>query len=86
MFHPNSKHRSLTIQDNSEVFFKIKRTTPFNKLMSAYCARQGKAQNTLRFLYDGERVSGDETPEDVFLVLNFVANVSWAWKTKIRLT
>jgi hypothetical protein len=68
------------------VFFKIKRTTPFNKLMAAYCSRQGKAQSTLRFLYDGDRLSGDETPEDVFLAQSTVANVSWACRTKILLT
>ena len=47
------------------MFFKIKRTTPFNKLMNAYCSRQGKALSTLRFLYDGERISENDTPEDV---------------------
>lgn len=47
------------------MFFKIKRTTPFNKLMNAYCQRQGKTLNTLRFLYDGERISETDTPESL---------------------
>lgn len=33
--------------------------------MNAYCQRQGKTLETLRFLYDGERVNGNDTPEQV---------------------
>jgi len=33
--------------------------------MNAYCSRQGKALSTLRFLYDGDRISDNDTPEDV---------------------
>jgi Ubiquitin-2 like Rad60 SUMO-like len=47
------------------MFFKIKRTTPFNKLMHAYCLRQGKVLTALRFLYDGERISENDTPESL---------------------
>jgi len=33
--------------------------------MNAYCQRQGKTLNTLRFLYDGERISETDTPESL---------------------
>ena len=52
-------------QDQSEVFFKIKRSTQLKKLMEAYCERQGKSSNSLRFLYDGERIQPTNTPNDV---------------------
>ena len=35
--------------------------------MDAYCERQGKSIESLRFLYDGERIRPEQTPEDVRL-------------------
>jgi len=63
----NPEHINIKVvsDDNSEVFFKIKRTTPFRKLMDAYCQRQGKSLTTVRFLYDGDRISPDQTPEQL---------------------
>jgi len=43
----------------------VKRTTPIKKLMDAYCERQGKSLNSLRFLYDGERVQSHNTPAEL---------------------
>ncbi|KAI9598324.1 ubiquitin-related domain-containing protein [Syncephalis fuscata] len=48
--------------DRNEVFFKIKRTTQLKKLMNAYCERQGKSTDSVRFLYDGIRIQPDDTP------------------------
>ncbi|KAJ2400158.1 dolichyl-phosphate-mannose-protein mannosyltransferase pmt3 [Coemansia sp. RSA 2559] len=53
--------------DNSEVMFKIKRSTKLAKLMQAYCARAGKSFDTVRFLVDGERINGDSTPDSLGL-------------------
>lgn len=35
------------------------------KLMAAYCERQGVDRQTVRFLFDGERLRGTQTPDDV---------------------
>ncbi|KAL2918799.1 SUMO protein smt3 [Polyrhizophydium stewartii] len=51
--------------DQSEVFFKIKRTTPLSKLMNAYCERQGKQRSSVRFMFDGARVEDHATPEQL---------------------
>ncbi|KAH6575524.1 hypothetical protein BASA50_002969 [Batrachochytrium salamandrivorans] len=51
--------------DQSEVFFKIKRSTPLLKLMNAYCERQGKQRQTVRFMYDGHRVEEHATPDQL---------------------
>ncbi|CDS07241.1 hypothetical protein LRAMOSA01190 [Lichtheimia ramosa] len=51
--------------DSNEVFFKIKQTTPLRKLMDAYCERQGKAADSVRFLYDGHRVQATDTPQSL---------------------
>ncbi len=50
-------------QDGTEIFFKIKRTTQLKKLMEAYCTRQGLSANQCRFIFDGERLKDDDTPD-----------------------
>ena len=50
-------------QDGSEIFFKIKKSTQLKKLMEACCQRQGLSNNQCRFIFDGERIKDDDTPE-----------------------
>ncbi|KAG6329653.1 hypothetical protein ID866_9435, partial [Astraeus odoratus] len=45
-----------------EVFFKIKRNTKLSKLQGAYANKVGKDVNSIRFLYDGNRINEDDTP------------------------
>ena len=52
-------------QDGTEIYFKIKRTTQLKKLMDAYCSRQGIQANMCRFIFDGERIKDDDTPESL---------------------
>jgi small ubiquitin-related modifier len=49
--------------DNSEVHFKIKKTTQLKKLKQAYADRQGVSLTSLRFLFDGQRVSDEMSPK-----------------------
>ncbi|PVH21640.1 ubiquitin-like protein SMT3 [Candidozyma haemuli] len=64
----DSTHINLKVSDGTaEIFFKIKKTTPMKRLMEAFCKRQGKSMESLRFLIDGTRVSPDNTPEDLDL-------------------
>ncbi|CZS90883.1 related to ubiquitin-like protein modifier [Rhynchosporium agropyri] len=59
-----SEHLNIKVTDNNnEVFFKIKRTTQLKKLMDAFCERQGKASNSVRFLFDGSRVQPTDSPD-----------------------
>ncbi|KAI5964596.1 SMT3 [Candida pseudojiufengensis] len=61
-------HINLKVSDGSaEIFFKIKRNTPMKRLMEAFCKRQGKDLNSLRFLIDGVRVEPNNTPDDLDL-------------------
>ena len=61
--------KSLSIkvvsQDGMEIYFKIKRRTKMSKLMTAYANRTGMAINSLRWLFDGERVRWDDTPREL---------------------
>ncbi|KAG9039857.1 hypothetical protein FS837_000904, partial [Tulasnella sp. UAMH 9824] len=45
-----------------EVFFKIKRSIKLTKLRDAYANKVGKDMNSIRFLYDGQRIQEDDTP------------------------
>merc|ERR1719200_79426 len=60
--HLNLKVKS---QDGNEVYFKVKKTTQLGKLMNAYCSRVGKDMSTVRFLFDGERIQNEATPEQL---------------------
>lgn len=61
-----SEHLNIKVTDNNnEVFFKIKRTTNLGKLMNAFCDRQGKNISSVRFLFDGQRVTAQDNPDTV---------------------
>jgi small ubiquitin-related modifier len=51
--------------DNIEIFFKIRRKTPLRKLTNAYCSRNGQDPAQVRFMFNGERLSGNETPDSL---------------------
>ena len=52
-------------QDGNVIQFKIKRNTPFRKLIHAYCDRQKVAQSTMRFTFDGSRINDSDTPKSM---------------------
>jgi len=61
-----SEHLNIKVTDNNnEVFFKIKRTTQLKKLMDAFCDRQGKSPQSVRFLFEGVRVNPTDNPESL---------------------
>lgn len=55
----------LYSKDGTVVHFKIKKNTPFRKLITAYCERQGIQKSTVRFTFDGNFVGEEQTPHDV---------------------
>lgn len=60
------EHLNIKVTDNNnEVFFKIKRSTKLEKLMNAFCERQGKNPSSVRFLFEGQRVQPTDTPDTV---------------------
>ncbi|OVA03442.1 Ubiquitin domain [Macleaya cordata] len=54
-----------TTGDGNEVFFRIKRSTQLRKLMNAYCDRQSVEFNSIAFLFDGRRLRGEQTPDEL---------------------
>lgn len=68
---PAAEHLNIKVTDNNnEVFFKIKRNTRLEKLMKAFCDRQGKKMESVRFLFEGARVQTEDTPDTVWLPSN----------------
>ncbi|KAI6065005.1 Small ubiquitin-related modifier 1 isoform X2 [Aix galericulata] len=51
-------------QDSSEIHFKVKMTTHLKKLKESYCQRQGVPMNSLRFLFEGQRITDNHTPKE----------------------
>lgn len=65
----NSEHINIKVSDGStDVFFKIKRSTQLKKVIEAFCKRTGKDTKALRFLYEGDRVSEQDTPASVSII------------------
>ncbi|XP_953735.1 ubiquitin-related protein, putative [Theileria annulata] len=64
---PENEHIQLKVRspDGSEVYFKIKKKTKLEKLMNTYCSRLGQSPEAVRFLFDGDRIKGDATPEEL---------------------
>merc|ERR1712166_460076 len=68
MSKPDSgEHLNLKVKspDGNEVYFKVKKSTQFSKVMSAYCKKVGADMDNVRFLFDGQRIRPDHTPEDL---------------------
>ncbi|XP_006883748.1 PREDICTED: small ubiquitin-related modifier 1-like, partial [Elephantulus edwardii] len=52
-------------QDSSDIYFKVKMTTHLKKLKESYCRRQGVPMNSLRFLFEGQRIADNHTPKEL---------------------
>lgn len=55
-------HVKVSGQDGSLVHFKVKMNTKMEKVMKAYCQRQGFNIENLRFFFDGQPLNGSDTP------------------------
>ncbi|XP_037662390.1 small ubiquitin-related modifier 2-like [Choloepus didactylus] len=60
----NNDHANLKVagQDGSVVQFKIKRHTPFSKLMKAYRERHSLSMRQIRFQFDRQPLNETDTP------------------------
>eukprot|EP01025_Chloroclados_australasicus_P003982 TRINITY_DN10953_c0_g1_i1.p3 TRINITY_DN10953_c0_g1~~TRINITY_DN10953_c0_g1_i1.p3 ORF type:complete len:112 (+),score=14.85 TRINITY_DN10953_c0_g1_i1:196-531(+) len=62
-------------QDRQEIVFKVKFTTPFKKLFTAYCQRVSQDPGVVRFIFDGERISDTDTPSSLNMQNNDIIEV-----------
>uniref|UniRef100_A0A0N5ADR2 Ubiquitin-like domain-containing protein n=1 Tax=Syphacia muris TaxID=451379 RepID=A0A0N5ADR2_9BILA len=79
----NSEYIKLKVvgQDSNEVHFRVKYGTSMGKLMKSYADRTGVAVNSLRFLFDGRRISNEDTPKTLEMeeddVIEYVRFKHW---------
>ena len=62
---PDNQEINVKVKDQkgSAVCFKMKKSIKLKKLMQTYCARNGFPQNSIRFLYEGEEIRENDTPQ-----------------------
>lgn len=75
---PKAETTSINVKvmapDGSEVHFKVKRTTRFERITNAYCERQSIPSRAVRFLFDGQRIQDTDTPESLGMEDNDVVD------------
>lgn len=49
----------------SQVVFKVKKTTKFEKILNAFCQKKAVDISQVRFVFDGTRINPSMTPEDM---------------------
>lgn len=64
---PQEPKMSLRVMDQNghDISFKLKASTPMAKVMAAFAQQIGSDLSNLRFIFEGERVVGGDTPQSV---------------------
>ena len=66
---PGGEHsinlKVVMAQDGNEVYFKCKMTTPLQKLMHAFCHREGVSMSSVKFFFDNQRIMAEWTPSQL---------------------
>lgn len=53
------------LAQSSQVVFKVKKTTKFEKILNAFCQKKAVDISQVRFVFDGTRINPSMTPEDM---------------------
>lgn len=65
---PNDNSILLQIKSQGnlpELTFKTKLDKQFEKMFDTYYKRSGAAQDSIRFIFDGQRLNGNQTPKEL---------------------
>ncbi|XP_030463891.1 small ubiquitin-related modifier 1-like isoform X2 [Syzygium oleosum] len=54
-------------QDNRILYFKINGTVRLSKMFAIYCEMRQLEVQTVQFLYEGNRITGNQTPQGLGL-------------------
>ncbi|GAX73746.1 hypothetical protein CEUSTIGMA_g12692.t1 [Chlamydomonas eustigma] len=52
-------------QSGGEVHFKVKPHTKFTKVFDAYCSKKAIVKDSIKFLFDGQRIGSDQSPREL---------------------
>jgi hypothetical protein len=70
-----SKHHHHHYQGN-ELHFKVSMSIKLQKVFDVYSSKKNLTMSALKFLFDGERLSGDMSPEHLGIyILNLYIHV-----------
>jgi len=60
--------RVITSDMTNEVHFRVKSATALGRLKRSYCSKLGFQVEELRFVFDGHRISDDDTPKSLGMI------------------
>lgn len=67
--------RVITSDMTNEVHFRVKAATSLGRLKRSYCGRLGFQADELRFVFDGHRITDDDTPKSLNMVNDDVIEI-----------
>jgi hypothetical protein len=57
---PQSDPSLVKSATGNEIAFKVKKTTPFEKIIGAYAQKTGIDKGSIKLLFDGQRIEGHQ--------------------------
>ncbi|XP_027853374.1 small ubiquitin-related modifier-like [Aphis gossypii] len=67
--------RVITSDLNNEVHFRVKAATPLVRLKRSYCSKLGHQIDELRFVFDGHRITDEDTPKKLGMINDDVIEI-----------
>jgi len=67
--------RVITSDMTNEVHFRVKAATALVRLKRSYCSKLGYQVDELRFVFDGHRITDDDTPKKLGMINDDVIEI-----------
>lgn len=67
--------RVITSDMTNEVHFRVKSATTLGRLKRSYCNKLGFSVEELRFVFDGHRITDDDTPKKLGMMNDDVIEI-----------
>lgn len=67
--------RVITSDMTNEVHFRVKSATALGRLKRSYCSKLGFQVDELRFVFDGHRITDDDTPKSLGMINDDVIEI-----------
>ncbi|KAL5234116.1 hypothetical protein ACI65C_001526 [Semiaphis heraclei] len=67
--------RVITSDMTNEVHFRVKAATALVRLKRSYCSKLGFQVDELRFVFDGHRITDDDTPKSLGMINDDVIEI-----------
>ncbi|XP_025417283.1 small ubiquitin-related modifier-like [Sipha flava] len=67
--------RVITSEMTNEVHFRVKSATTLGRLKRSYCSKLGFQVDELRFVFDGHRITDDDTPKSLGMINDDVIEI-----------